>query len=98
MTTKKFIIKNVVAILIFLIALILISSALQSLNTIALNYTALGQMQNTDEAFVWMNTYKNIRTIANISMVAVSALFVYTIVRDTYKFIKTNYNTKKGEN
>lgn len=95
---KKFITKTAIKIVIFVVAMIFVTALLHSINPILTNQIALGQMQNSDEAFVFMNTYNNIKPIANLALTLVCVWFGYTIVRDTYKFIKNISNIEKGEN
>lgn len=94
---KKFITKTAVKIVIFAVILILVTSLLQSISPIMSNQIALGQMQNSDEAFVFMNTYNKIRPIANIGLTVIGVLFAGTIARDTYKFIKSFENNNEKE-
>lgn len=94
MTIKKFIIKTVVKIIIFAIISTIALSLLTS--PVITNELALGQMENSNELYMLMETYNKIRPFIEIIYGFVTALFAGTIIGDTYKFIKTK--TNKGEN
>lgn len=94
MTTKRFIIKTVIKIIIYAIISTIVLSLLNS--PIISNNIALGQMQNDDALFILMETYNKIRPFITIIYGLITALFVGVTICDTYKFIKTK--TNKGEN
>lgn len=93
MTTKKFIIKTAVKIIIYAtistIALSLLSTP------IITNELAMGQMQNSNELYLLMTTYNKVRPIISIVYGLITALFAGTTIYDIYKFIKSK--TNKGE-
>ena len=95
---KKFITKTAIKIVIFVVVMILVAGLLHSISPIMTNQIALGQMQNSDEAFVFMNTYNNVKPVANLVLTLVCVWFGYTIIHDVYKFIKNISNIEKGEN
>ena len=86
--TKKFISKTIIKMIIFAILMSVILFIAQSVSPIVSNNLALGQMQNSDEAFVVMNTYNKARPIFNTIMVGICGLFTVAIAKDTYKFVK----------
>ena len=94
MTTKNFIFKTVVKIIIYTIfstiALTLLDSPIIS------NELALGQMQNSDTLYLWMETYNRVRPYISIIYWAITAFFAWSIGSDTYTFYNNKYN--KGEN
>lgn len=94
MTTKKFIIQTTIKVLVYAI----ISTVALNLLTspIITNELALGQMQNSNELYVLMDTYNNVRPFITIIYGLITALFAVTTIHDTYRFIKTKKN--KGEN
>ena len=92
---QKFISKTSIKIVIFAFLMTVILFIAQSVSPIVSNNLALGQMQNSDEAFVIMNTYNKLRPIFNYTMVGICVLFVISIVKDVIKFIK---NIKDIEN
>lgn len=94
MTTKKFIIRTVIKVLIFAIISTIALNLLT--NPIINNELALGQMENSNELYLLMETYNKIRPFISIIYGLITAAFVGTTIHDTYKFIKTKYN--KGEN
>lgn len=85
---QKFISKTAIKIVIFAFIMTIILFIAQSISPIVSNNLALGQMQNTDETFVVMNTYNKVRPIFNTAMVGVCILFVFSIVKDVFKFVK----------
>lgn len=94
MSTKTFIIKTTIKILIYAI---ISTIALSLLSTpIITNELALGQMENSNELYLLMETYNKVRPFISIIYGCITALFVGTTIRDIYKFIKTKKN--KGEN
>lgn len=94
MTTKKFIIKTTIKILIYAIISTIAISLLST--PIITNELALGQMENSNELYLLMETYNKVRPFISIIYGCITALFVGTTIRDIYKFIKTKKN--KGEN
>ena len=94
MTIKKFIINTVVKILIYAIISTIALSLLT--NPIITNELALGQMENSNELYLLMDTYNKVRPFISIIYGLITALFVGTTIFDTYKFIKIKKN--KGEN
>lgn len=90
MSTKKFAIKMIVKFVTLAILTILV--LLIFANTIITNDIALGQMSNSDEAYLLMEYYNKIRTITSSVYGCISTLIVGTIVYDIYKFAKN-----KGE-
>lgn len=97
---KDFVKKSIVKTIIFAVIMCIIASIAQSLSPVVSNALALTQMQNSDEMYMLMNTYNNIRPIINALYICVIAFFVYTLSRDTYKFVKTinTENEKEKEN
>ena len=94
MTTKRFIIKTTIKIIIYAI----ISTVALSLltNPIITNELAMGQMENSNELYLLMETYNKVRPFISIIYGLITAIFAGTTIFDTYKFIKTKKN--KGEN
>lgn len=94
MSTKKFIIKTTIKVLIYAIISTIALSLLT--NPIINNELALGQMQNSNELYLLMETYNKVRPFISIIYGLVTILFASTTVYDIYKFIETKKN--KGEN
>lgn len=94
MTTKKFIIKTVIKIILYAIISTIALSLLT--NPVITNELALGQMQNSNELYLLMETYNKIRPFVSIIYGLITALFAATTIHGIYKFIKTK--TNKGEN
>ena len=98
-TTKYFVKRTITRIVVFTVLMIIVSAVLQSVSPVVSNQMALGQMQNSDEMFVLMETYNKVRPITNAAKVGIILWFTCTIARDTYTFVKlTKIENKKGEN
>lgn len=95
MTTKKFVIKIIRKCVVFALLMIVVAAIGQSVSPIVSNQVALGQMQNSDEMYVLMNTYNKIRPIVSFAFAGIILLFTGTIARDIYKFVKTTIENKK---
>ena len=97
--TKQFVKKMVGRVLIFVFVMIIMTAIGQSISPVISNELAMTQMQNSNEMFVLMNTYNNVKPIINITYSCVILWFMYSLGRDTYKFAKTiNNNEHKKEN
>ncbi len=94
MSTKKFIIKTAIKILIYAIISTIALSILT--NPIITNELALGQMENSNELYLLMAIYNKVKPFISIIYGLITVLFAGTAIYDTYKFIKTK--TNKGEN
>lgn len=92
----KFITKLATKIIIFAFIMTIILIISQSVSPIITNYISLDQMQNSDEAFVVMNTYNKIQPVIRIVFVGICILFATSLAKDTYKFVK-NINEIKNE-
>ena len=92
MTTKRFIIKNIVKTIVFIIVSIIAMTLVQS--PIISNQVALGQMENSNELFMLMETYNKIRPIISVIYSCIGIWFVGTVGYDVYKFIKTKTKEK----
>ena len=62
-------------------------------NTIITNDIALGQMANSDEAYLLMEHYNRIRNTTSVSYGCISALIVGTTIYDICKFTKNKGET-----
>ena len=96
--TKQFIKKTIRRTLIFAFVMIVVAAIGQSMSPIISNELALTQMQNDNAMYVAMNTYNRIKPIFNSLYSCVILWFVYTLGRDTYKFVKINNNTANNVN
>lgn len=92
MSTKKFIIKTVAKIIIFAIVSTIAMTLLQS--PVISNEIALGQMQNSNELFILMETYNKVRPIVTVIYGLIVIWFTYTIANNIYNFIKTKTKEK----
>ena len=93
MTIKKFIIKNTIKVIAFVIISTIAMTLLQS--PIISNEIAMGQLQNDNTLFMLMETYNNLRPIVGLIYGCIVAWFIATLGLDIYKIIKTKI---KGEN
>ena len=97
MTYKRFITKIARRIVWFACLMILVSVA-QSMSPIVSNEMALGQMQNSNEAFILMDTYNKVRPVITVVYSGIIIWFTSTIARDIYKFVKTKNTKNEKEN
>ena len=95
--TNPFVKKLIIKIIIFVIATVLLGAIANAMNTIIANYLALGQMENSDEMFVFMETYNNgIRPALVFAYTAIVLCIVIDTGIDIYNYV---YQLKKnGEN
>lgn len=97
--TTRFVKKTAVKIIIFAFVMLIATTVLNSISTIVSNNMALGQLQHSNEMYILMNTYSNIKQIGNYAVVGITLLFTGKIASDSYKFYKTVKNEKeKNEN
>lgn len=94
MTTKTFIRKLITKIIIYAIISTIALTLLDS--PIISNDLALGQMQNSDTLYLWMDMYYRVRPYISVIYWAITAFFAWSIGSDAYTFINNKYN--KGEN
>ena len=87
MSTKKFIIKTVVKIIVFAIVSTVAMTLLQT--PIISNEIALGQMENSNQLFLLMESYNKLRPLLAVIYSCIVLLFISTVGYDTYNFIKT---------
>lgn len=88
MTPKKFARRLIVKIVVFTTFMFTVSTIMSFISPVISNQLAMGQMQNSNEAFVTWNVYNNLKPIAQFAYIGISLWFTSTIARDTYKFIK----------
>ena len=96
--TKQFVKKTIRRTLIFVLVVSIVTAISQAMSPVISNELALSQMQNDDFMFVVMDTYNRIKPIFNMLYSCVILWFVYTLGRDTYKFVKTINTEIKKEN
>jgi hypothetical protein len=94
MSTKRFIIKTIAKIIIYAILSMIAFNLLTS--PVITNELALGQMQNSNELYLLMETHNKVKPFISVIYGFITVLFAGTTIYDTYKFIKTKKN--KGEN
>ncbi len=92
MTTKKFIIKTIVKLLIIVVLSTIVMTIVQS-PTIS-NEIAMGQMDNSDSSFLMMEMYNKLRPIIDTVYTCIVVAIVGTIGYDTYKLFKHKKENK----
>lgn len=92
MSTKKFIIKNIIKIIIFAIISTIAITLLRS--PVISNEIALGQMENDNTLFMLMETYNEVKPFITVIYSCIAGVFIGTIGYDTHKFIKTKTKEK----
>ena len=97
MEGKRFALKLLCKLILYLVTLVLITALLTPVYIVISNQIALGQMQNSDEAFVAMNALNTLKTIRPAIYFGVWLLFTGTVARDTYKFIKRRKTHEKTD-
>lgn len=94
---RQFVKRMITKIVLFIVMMIIISALMHPVGVVISNELALTQMQNDDLMFVAMNTYDQAKHVIGIVYSCVILWFVYTLVRDTYKFVKNINCTKEKE-
>ena len=97
MTTKKFIYKTLIGVLIYtiisMVAIFLLTSP------VITNWLAMGQMENDDMSYLLMDAYYRARPFISFIYNCVTVIFVGSITYNAYKLIKAKKEQKnKGEN
>lgn len=95
MTTKKFIIKTILKIMVYAIISTIILTLLLD-NPIITNAIAMEQMKPSDELYLLMVMFVKSKQFISMVYGWLTTFFVGTVIYDIYKFIKTKIN--KGEN
>lgn len=88
MTTGKFIRSVIIDIVVFIAIMIIVTAIASSISPSISNDMALAQMENSDDAYVMMNTYNQIRPLFVVIYVVITLGFTYTIIRDIYNYFK----------
>ena len=92
MRTKLFVTKILTRLILFAALMIVVMAMVES--PILTNEIALGQMENSSEAFMLMGMFFSFRNLVKAVIGLVALLFGVTIIRDIYKFIKSIYKEK----
>lgn len=87
-------IKIAVDIVVFITLIVIISSIAGSISPLITNDNALGQMQNSNDMYVLMNTYNRIQTVFVLIYGVTVLSFGYNLFRDYVRYFKKD----KGEN
>ena len=93
MTTKRFIIKTAIKIIIYAFISTIVQSLLNS--SIITNEFYLLQMEHSNGFYMMMDTYNKVSPIISIIYGFITVMFAGTTAYDIYNFIKTK--TNKGE-
>ena len=86
MSTNKFATNMIVKAIALVVIIIIMCFVFQ--NTIITNDIALGQMNNSDEAYMLMEYYNQVRSTTSIAGGGISAIIVGSILYDIYKYTK----------
>ena len=92
MRNKRFITKILIRLILFTALMIVVMAMVES--PILTNEVALGQMENSSEAFMLMGMLFSFRNLVKVIVWLIALLFGATIIRDIYKFIKSIYKEK----
>lgn len=89
MSRKQFITKTATRVIVLTIVFIVIFNLMGVFDTMISNELALGQMENSNEAFAFIQIYNGtIKPLVSLAMsLAASAMVIFTIL-DIYEFIK----------
>ena len=87
--TKQFVKKVTMKMFIFTALLVIVSAISQAVSPIVTNELALGQMQNSSEAYILMNTVGGVKSLFTLTHSCIILVYLYTLGKDSYKFIKT---------
>ena len=94
--TVNFVKKITAKVIIFAIVMFLIATVMQYISPIISNDIAMGQMENSDEAFVTMGLYNRLQNVASALYSIGIAFLVCALGYDTYKFAKIINNEKEN--
>lgn len=86
MKHSKFTTSLIIDICLFVVIIFFVSAIYDSVSPIITNNMALGQMENSNDAYVMMSTYNYIEPLFIGLRAAIILWFGYTIVRDVYNY------------
>lgn len=92
MKTKRFFTRLLTRLVMFAALMIVVLTLIKS--PVLTNEIALWQMDNSNTAFMMLEMYFSIRNILIVIVWLVIFLYVCSIIRDSYKFIKSIYKEK----
>ena len=93
MTTKSFIIRILVHIILFAVISAVAMTVIES--PLIENDIALGQMDNSDSSFMLYELYQKLVNIAEIVYVVICAIFALSIICHVEKFIRQKIKERK---
>ena len=93
-----FIKKTAVKVIIFAVLMFIVAAVGQSMSPVISNNMALGQMQNSDEMYILMDTYYKVRRIVSVAFAGIILLFTGSVARDIFKLVKTINTENEKEN
>ena len=91
MNTTRFTMRFLTKIIIFA-SVSIIALILWSANPIITNEMAMGQMENSNELYMVMETYNRVKLIISIIYGCIATWFVGTTIYDIYKLITKENN------
>ena len=92
MKPKRFFTRLLTRLVMFAALMIVVLALIES--PVLTNEIGLGQMENSNAAFMMLGMYFSIRNILIAVVWLVVFLYACSIIRDTYKFIKSIYKEK----
>lgn len=95
---SHFIKKTTVKVIIFAVLMFIVAAVGQSMSPVISNNMALGQMQNSDEMYILMDTYYKVRPIVSAAFAGIILLFTGSVARDIFKLVKTINTENEKEN
>ena len=91
MTTAKFVRRVVILLIVSILIGIIVWGVSNTANTLISNYLAVGQLENDDASFMFMELYSNvIKPVGKILLILVYSCIGLIGATTTYKFIKNN--------
>lgn len=90
---KKLIRKTVVRLIIFAVITAALAAVKES--AVITNDMALGQLENSDTAYMLMHFVQNMNSVITLLYVAFAAMVFWPIVVDVYKIIKKKYSKEE---
>ena len=95
---KRFLKKTVVKIIVFAFIMVIVSAIFQAMAPVVTNEMAMTQMENSNEMFIMMETYNKLKPLVNTAYSLIVFVFICTIIKESYKFIRNINNDFNKEN
>lgn len=90
MTTPRFVTQLVILLIISILIGVVFNAVSNTADTLISNYLAVGQLENDDTGFVFMELYRNlVKPVGSVLIVVIYCCIIITTITVTCKFIKT---------